>query len=241
MTRKAQLYLYKYQREHFIKEITQIKELYFERIEPVFADTEGNAKQYEENLHQAASRSIVNGEIDNNDMADLSTWIMEQGYDRYTILEIMKYRTLAMWISCMCQVWEQQISLFLKKEFKTEQLELVGDKGQPIVDFKIDQLWEIFRQFQVEVKSLQCWSKINEMRQLVNVIKHGGGPSASKLKTIRPDFFDTGNEFMLTDGMTKYGVTLLDTTLTITNQDFIDYFNAVIQFWTELPERMYEK
>jgi len=192
-------------------------------------------------LHKAASRSIVNGEIDNNDRADLSTWIMEQGYDRYTILEIMKYRTLAMWISCMCQVWEQQISLFLKKEFETERLELVGNKGQPIVDFNIEQLWEIFRQFQVEVKSLQCWSKINEMRQLVNVIKHGEGRSASTLKTIRPDFFNTGNEFMLTDGMTKYGVTLLDTTLTITNQDFIDYFNAVIQFWTDLPERMYEK
>ncbi|MCD4751961.1 MAG: hypothetical protein K8R40_02705 [Anaerolineaceae bacterium] len=239
MTRKPQLYLYKHLRDQFKEELTQIKELFFERIEPVFSDTEGEANQYKEEMIEAAKNSEFIGELD-DEKSDLSTWIMEESYERYTTFEIMKYRTLAMWISCMCQVWEQQISMFLKKDLTAQGLKIYNENNLVTV-YSIKDVWDILKLFQVDVTTLQCWSKVKEMRQLVNVIKHGDGVSAEKLKRMRPDFFNGDNELILSGGMAKFGVSLLDTTLAISNQDFIEYYNALIQFWTELPERMYEK
>lgn len=41
------------------------------------------------------------------------------------------------------------------------------------------------------------------------------------------------------DLMALYHTTLLEPTLLIKDQDFIDYYDALVKFWTDLPERMY--
>lgn len=47
---KSQLYLYKGLRKKYIKDLTQIKELFFEKIEPVFANAEKEARDYQNHL-----------------------------------------------------------------------------------------------------------------------------------------------------------------------------------------------
>lgn len=58
---------------------------------------------------------------------------------------------------------------------------------------------------------------------------------------MRPDYFvyitDTGKY----DLLSLYHSTLLEETLQIKDLDFIDYYSALVQFWNELPERMYSK
>ena len=86
---------------------------------------------------------------------------------------------------------------------------------------------------------MPAWNKIKELRLLVNVIKHAEGDSEEKMRKTRPDCFIQdiyGTEY---DPMSLYHTTLLEPTLMIKEQDFIDYFNALVQFWSDLPERMY--
>ena len=86
---------------------------------------------------------------------------------------------------------------------------------------------------------MQCWSKIKELRALVNVIKNSEGDSEQKLRQMRSDYFEHDTGIGKYDLLSLYHSTLLEATLQIKDEDFIEYYNALISFWTELPERMY--
>lgn len=100
---------------------------------------------------------------------------------------------------------------------------------------------EVFESHGKPFETLDCWKKIKELRALVNVIKHSEGRSEKELRKMRPDYFvyitDTGKY----DLLSLYHSTLLEETLQIKDLDFIDYYSALVQFWNELPERMYSK
>lgn len=50
------------------------------------------------------------------DPADAAETFIEFGIEQYEILSLMRYRTLAMWITCLCQAWEQQLIKFVIDE-----------------------------------------------------------------------------------------------------------------------------
>lgn len=99
----------------------------------------------------------------------------------------------------------------------------------------------MFEWHQQPFESLSCWKKINELRLLVNVIKHSEGNSELKLRTMRPDYFEHEIGVEKYDLLALYHSTLLEATLQIKNDDFVDYYDALISFWSELPDRMYTK
>lgn len=146
----------------------------------------------------------------------------------------MRYRNLAMWISCLYQSWEQQIMRFVKKEIETDGcFNLTGG-----MDFATAK--EGFKIHNCPIDELSCWKKIRELRALVNVIKHSEGDSAKTLRKLRPDFFGWEEEHDFSrDRLQLFESTLLDETLNIKNEDFTEYYNALNAFWDELPERMY--
>lgn len=121
---QPKLHIWDKERERFKNQLIDIKELFFERIEPVFADPEGDAQTYNKELNQVAMQTDDSGDLI-GDPLDLVEWVNEKSFARYSLLEIMKYRTLAMWIACMCQVWEQQMTYFLKRELKASGLEVL--------------------------------------------------------------------------------------------------------------------
>ena len=87
------------------------------------------------------------------------------------------------------------------------------------------------------------WSKIRELKSLVNTIKHGDGESANKLRKIRPDFFNLPNLFgpsKETDTLELYEAVLLDQySLNVSENDLYNYIEATNKFWDEMPERAY--
>lgn len=230
---KSQLYLWKDLRDKLKKELTYIYEMYLERIEPVFANAETEAEQLSEKIWDDAMSSPWDGgsDIDPSDIADTC---QEIGLERYEILSLMRYRNLAMWISCLYQFWEQQIMRFVKKEIQTDRcFNLTGG-----MDFATAK--EGFKIHNCPIDELSCWKKIKELRALVNVIKHSEGDSAKTLRKLRPDFFGWEDEHDFSrDRLQLFESTLLDETLNIKNEDFTEYYNALIAFWDELPERMY--
>ena len=173
---KAHLYLWKNEREKYKNQLTDIRDLFFERIVKVFSDSEEQADRFEEELLQIPIQYDYDGDP-TGDPGDFFEWVQEKTYDKYVLLEIMNYRTLAMWIACLCQIWEQQNIIFLKRQLKIIGYELVNTKGdgtQIVIEaFSIDTIKRIYKEFNVDITSFTFWSKIVEMRDLVNVIKHG--------------------------------------------------------------------
>jgi hypothetical protein len=227
------LYLWKDLRDKLKKELTYIYEMYLERIEPVFANAETEAEQLSEKIWDDAMSSPWDGESD-IDPSDIADTCQEIGLERYEILSLMRYRNLAMWVSCLYQSWEQQIMRFVKKEIETDRcFNLTG-----AMDFATAK--EGFKMHNCPIDELSCWKKIKELRALVNVIKHSEGDSAKTLRKLRPDFFSWEDEHDFSrDRLQLFESTLLDETLNIKNEDFTEYYNALIAFWDELPERMY--
>ena len=233
---KSQLYLYKDLREKYINDLKQIKDLFFERISPIFAEAEKESTKYQNELWE----NIMSQACDDNSILDPSDYIdtvQEAGFEKYEILSLMQYRNISMWVSCMCQVWEQQLFSFVYHEAQSEGVKYNDSDMKRGFAFSK----EAFEWHQQPLECLSCWRKIKELRMLVNVIKHSEGHSEQELRKMRPDYFEHEIGVEKYDLLSLYHSTLLEATLQITNADFIDYYDALVLFWYELPDRMYTK
>ena len=75
---------------------------------------------------------------------------------------------------------------------------------------------------------MKSWDKINELRLLVNVIKHADGNSRNELQNIRPDlFYDSPSDTI--------NNTINDMKLNITSKDFFEYCSKIIEFINDMP------
>lgn len=136
------------------------------------------------------------------------------------LLEI-QYRMELMYISLICQMFEQ----FIINQI-IEKLEL--NKGMYFANAK-----KKFKLYGFEFETLKSWKKIEELRLLVNVIKHGDGDSKNKLHEIRKDLFYSKENEMLRN-------TINDMTLNVTAKDFFEYCMNIIEFIEQMPTE-YEK
>lgn len=210
--------------------------MFIERIQPIFANAEAEAEAYQEELWKAIMDCPCT-EDSYTDPGDYVDFVQDEGIERYEMLNLMHYRNMGMWIACLCQVWEQQLYSFVMNEAEQEGIKYnPADSSRGFAFTK-----EVFEWHQQPLEKMDSWAKIKELRLLVNVIKHAEGDSEQKLRKIRPDYFTQnvlGTEY---DLMSLYHTTLNEPTLMIQEKDFIDYFNALVKFWTDLPERMYTK
>jgi len=68
---------------------------------------------------------------------------------------------------------------------------------------------------------------------LCNVIKHGDGDSAKRLRKIKPALFKQEDNI---DYMKIYKTTLLEETLNLNEMTLQNYRDALLSFWDEIPE-----
>lgn len=235
---RAQLYLYDELRKKIKRPIELYKETYSNKILPVFSNIEEEAKIIA-GQHYRELGQYFNPDF--HDEADFAEDAWNAGLEHYEGMSLMKYNTKLMWVSTLYQFWEQQVRKFIFEEV-TRTHQFLDKKGNEVLfkDFctkGINDIKEEFMQFSQDLEKLSCWSKINELRLLTNVIKHGDGWSATQLKTLRPDFFKA--DFISSDLLDLYKTTLNEMVLKIDDNEFQEYCEATIDFWDVLPERMY--
>lgn len=237
---RAQLYLYKELREKFQKPISLYAETYYKRIAKVFSNIEEEADEISRKHYEDLGMHFNPECHDESDFADIA---LQVGIEQYQGMALMKYNTRLMWISTLYQFWEQQVRKFIYEEVNiTHQYQDKKGAKLPFGKFcsrGIDEIKDEFSDFGQDVENFLCWGKICELRLLANVIKHGEGWSCTELKQIRPDFFISKHTDI--NLMDLYNNTLNDIVLNIDDNEFEKYCDAIIQFWDELPERMYSK
>jgi hypothetical protein len=97
-------------------------------------------------------------------------------------------------------------------------------------------LREIVRLLQaygLDCTAFTCWTTIEELRLIANIIKHGEGRSSKELIALRPDLFPT-------DGVSQpfIGRPLIGYGFDVRTRGNARYFDAVIGFWDELTHAL---
>jgi hypothetical protein len=90
--------------------------------------------------------------------------------------------------------------------------------------------------YDVDFGSLKGLKLIDQLRLVCNVVKHGEGSSAEKLRRKRPDLIKSHNN---TELLELYGSSLLDEVLSISDDSLKEFGKAIESFWDSFPERSY--
>jgi uncharacterized protein len=97
--------------------------------------------------------------------------------------------------------------------------------------------WQaVFQVFGVDVRFLQSWSKIDELRLIANTVKHPEAGDAEKLFKLRPDLFPDPKF-----GFQRPKLPLAGEGLFLKPSEFRSSIHGVIEFWTEFLEIVLEK
>lgn len=237
---RAQLYLDNRIRKMLKEPFETFAKTYHERVIPIFSSLEEESQAVADEKYNALGR-YFNPESD--DPADYAEMAWEEGLEHYESMSLMQYNMRLMWISTLYQFWEQQVRKFVFEEV-TRTHKFIDKKGNEVAfagfcTRGIDDIKDEFNEFGQDLEKLNSWPKIEELRLLANVIKHGEGWSATKLKQLRPDYFDAG--IISTDLLDLYKTTLGERVLNIDDSEYEAYCDAIIQFWDELPDALYSK
>jgi hypothetical protein len=210
------------------KEELSLVEDYYNRTKPQFENIEKEVDDYANSLYKNYPGTEY------TDEASVAEWATEQGIKRYETLSTMRSNHLLMTISMLYHIWEQQLIRFTIRELR--HYIRFDEKSVEYEDVQ-----KIFELHGVDIARTKSWGKIRELKFLVNTIKHADGPSANKLRKIRPDFFEL--EAKITHGidvLKLHGAVLLDSfSLQVKEGDLYDYIKATKNFWDEMPERAY--
>jgi hypothetical protein len=225
-----QLYLHESLKRKLILEIDTFRRLFNERLFPTFSNIESEADSYTKEYFERISSSCYDESIDPSVLADQA---LEKGVSLYFELSQVKYSFTAVSISSLYHMWEQQIKRFLFRELRhTCEIELQTFCSNGFRDFQIH-----LSMFKIDITTFRNFSRLNELRLLSNVIKHGDGKSARELFKLNSSLFNTKP----TDRILELGLesTLLDESLKVDQDLFNSYSDTLMSFWEEFPERSF--
>lgn len=227
---KSHLYLHDLLRKYYKSEIHSFVEVLNKKLFPAFLNIEAESDDIADEYYEAVCQSDG---IEDYDLAEAAEVAFEKGLDHYLCSNLVKYEFTAMSIATLYILWEQQVRRFLYREMRhTFEIDFTRFCTKGIKEIK-----DYFAYHNLNIESLQCWDKIDELRLLCNIIKHGDGTSADQLLAKNSNLFKP--EFNKSQDGLPLETTLLEETLNISQDLFNDYASILISFWNELPERAY--
>lgn len=229
------LYLPQRRKENFKRYIDVFVKTYTDRIAPVYKGLDNEAQEKAEEYFAKSGQLF---DPDNDDPADFAERAWEYGVEYWENMSLMQYNTRLMTIATLYQFWEQQFRRFAFEEL-TRQHTFYDKRGREI-EFKsfctkFDEIEDLLYQCGVVTSFLDSWAKINELRLLQNVIKHGDGTSANQLEQIRADLFRKVGDTKIMD---LYLTILNEQSLDVDDSEIVAYGEVLKQFWDQLPEYM---
>jgi hypothetical protein len=228
----AQIYLPQMTRNLHIEQLNEFIWPFEKRVLTQFENIEEESneigKQYWDNvMNQPGDEDHI------PDYESLAETSQEKTNYHYYMLKLGKYTVTAAWHVTLYEFFLQQIRLFLYREnsrYEEIDLKSYGDN--------LKKIKTIYNEYKYQITNLSAWTKIEELRLLSNVLKHGDGASADTLRKQSPMLFlkddDGENLFDL------YNTTLLEITMNINGSTLHKYKVAIEKFWRELPERLYK-
>ena len=171
------------------------------------------------------------------DMGDVAEWAREYGIAQYETMVGVRQSVLNLLVVGLHHLFEQQQLFFLGRELGSgkDRVPKPADLERRLAECGID------------CRSFGCASKLHELKQAANAIKHGAGPAATELITLRPDLFEGADLLDVKRMKRRYSepgraeavVSSLFAPLTggdlyVTERDLVEWCDVVIAYWKEL-------
>ncbi len=181
---------------------------------------------------------------DGIDMGDVAEWATEHGIEYYETMSGVRQGVLNLLAVGLHHLLEQQQLFFLRRELAC------GQGGA----LQVAELERRLAGLGIDCRSFRCAGQLYELRTAANAIKHGVGPSAKKLATLRPDLFK--DPVLARRGLAEGGVSgsgpppalvssllapLAGNDLYVSERDLTDWCAAVIAYWDELSTMLDEQ
>jgi hypothetical protein len=193
------------------------------RLLSQFANIEAEADQAEKE-HWKRSGEFFNPEW--HDPGDLAEAARDHGIEFYQLLNDMHHRTQLSVVAGMYHHWDKTLRRFLVREFKWPRL-VIGDQTRRAL-WKLDsaKLERLLKALGLDLSLFSCYPRMNAMRLVVNVFKHGEGKSLDDLRVLYPEF--------LRDSSRRWGI-FDDTDMVVSNTHIEEFAAAIESFWRALP------
>ncbi len=226
----SQLYLPELRRNYYKSEISAYSRIFNERLFPSFVNIEKEADEFADNYYEELCRSTFD---ESGDLSGLAEKALHKSIIYYSELRAVKYAFTAIAISSLYHIWEQQVRKFLYNEMShTYKIEFTDFCPAGMRDIKPH-----FQFHNLDLEKLSCWGKIDELRLLSNVIKHGDGGSAEQLSERNKELFK--QPIFKFENRPTLDSTLLEETLSLSQNLFNEHVKTLLGFWNELPERSF--
>lgn len=194
-----------------------------DRVFRNFSNLEEEADAAANRAWQTLMRRPSDGEDDPGDLAEVAT---EAGIDFYEYGMEMKRQVTLACLATLFHDWEKKVRSHLEREiqrwgFRTaKEDQLWTAPVSDILDFLQEQGWEIKRR--------DWYALLDACRLIVNVYKHGKGPSFNELKKKYPQYLKYDSKFLEPE----------HTDLELSEQEFDELGGAVRRFWEEFPSSL---
>jgi hypothetical protein len=231
-----QLYLYQRHKEYLQDEIKGITKIFIEKLFPTFNNIDNEAEKYTEFLFEEFCQSIGS---ENSDPSDAAEYARDKGIEYYQTLSLTKYGFTAFSISLLYHFWEQQVNKFLFNELKKDGYRIDFKEYSKRI-YNIEDTIKLLLEYNVNIKSFSSWNKLDELRLLNNAVKHGNTEKLLRLKEKNNKLFP--DWILKDDEALKYiDSCILEEILDISEDNFKEYSDVLIEFWEEFPERSFRK
>lgn len=172
---------------------------------------------------------------DRHDPSDFYEGAEDAGIEFYQLLTEMQERTRLSVIAGFFHEWEKKLRQWLVDEIKHwHRGEFTKER---IWKANVEELYELLESFGWALKSTTWFSALDACRLVVNVHKHGDGPSLASLKAAYPKFLVhplAGTGLTLTPLWDR----LTHEHLRVNDADLEEFADAIASFWREVPENV---
>ena len=150
----------------------------------------------------------------------------------YQLLNKMRAATIKMAVVSFFHDWEKSLRQWLVEQINHWHY---GDEAcsaiwkKPLID-----LYDLLECFGWSLKSASYFSDLNACRLVVNVCKHGNGPSLTELAENYPQYIDKSMEDFFGKEFESWFRPTHEN-LRISDEDLGRFSNAILGFWCDVP------
>ena len=224
-------YLWSQQRIQFIKTHLFVYDEAKRRILSQFNNIEDEATEIENKYLSEGSSHYYYNEIDPSSIYEDA---FEKGYEYYDLLSNMKIQVQLNTLSLIFHHWNTTLRDWLAKElshsFKDDFVEKIAYSQN------IKTVYDFFNELDWSVELQPFFKKLDAMRLIVNIYKHGNGKSLEDLRKNYPQYLNkekTNSDF--------FPSLLQHSDLKVTEEHIDEFSDSIISFWQNIPEYLYLK
>lgn len=193
------------------------------RLLSQFDHIEAEADQAEAEHWERSGQSF---DPDWHDPCDLAEAARDHGVEFYQLLSEMHDRTRLSVVAGMYHHWDKTFRRFLVREFRWPRLVIGNETRRTLWKLDSAKLEKLLAAIGLDLSALACYHRIDAMRLVVNVFKHGEGKSLDELRQRYPEFLRVSSHgWVFSD----------DTDMELSDSHVDEFATAIELFWRELP------